>query len=146
MRPTSLFTAAVLAAAAFAAPLSALTDDEARHLLVRTGFNASPAEIQALLPLDRAGAVDAILQGTYDTAPLAPPEWCANPLADYLQQRKKDWDEANAKPEGPERDKATNGLRDIDYKRGAELKRWWYRVMIATPSPLSERMTLFWHN
>jgi uncharacterized protein (DUF1800 family) len=27
-----------------------------------------------------------------------------------------------------------------------ELRAWWLREMIETPSPLSERMTLFWHN
>src|SRR5205085_6764640 len=27
-----------------------------------------------------------------------------------------------------------------------ELRAWWLREMIATPSPLTERMTLFWHN
>jgi len=27
-----------------------------------------------------------------------------------------------------------------------QLKAWWYAEMIATPTPLTERMTLFWHN
>ena len=29
---------------------------------------------------------------------------------------------------------------------GLELRGWWLREMVATPSPLTERMTLFWHN
>jgi uncharacterized protein (DUF1800 family) len=31
-------------------------------------------------------------------------------------------------------------------KRYDELRAWWVQEMIVTPSPLSERMTLFWHN
>jgi uncharacterized protein (DUF1800 family) len=27
-----------------------------------------------------------------------------------------------------------------------ELSTWWYSEMLTTPSPLTERMTLFWHN
>jgi uncharacterized protein (DUF1800 family) len=29
---------------------------------------------------------------------------------------------------------------------GLELRGWWLEEMLATPSPLTERMTLFWHN
>ena len=29
---------------------------------------------------------------------------------------------------------------------GLDLRGWWLREMVATPSPLTERMTLFWHN
>ena len=31
-------------------------------------------------------------------------------------------------------------------QKGQELKTWWFKEMIMTPSPLTERMTLFWHN
>jgi uncharacterized protein (DUF1800 family) len=31
-------------------------------------------------------------------------------------------------------------------RMGLELRGWWLREMVATPSPLTERMTLFWHN
>jgi uncharacterized protein (DUF1800 family) len=27
-----------------------------------------------------------------------------------------------------------------------DLKGWWYQELLTTPSPLTERMTLFWHN
>ncbi len=138
---------ACAAAATLLAPtLAALTTDESRHFLARTGFGGTPAEIAALEPLDREQAVDWVLKGTYDTAPLAVPGWCATPFSQYLKERDAQWKEAYAKPEGKERDAATNALRDIDTKRGRELKRWWYQVMIASPSPLSERLTLFWHN
>jgi uncharacterized protein (DUF1800 family) len=31
-------------------------------------------------------------------------------------------------------------------REGLELRGWWVREMLVTPSPLTERMTLFWHN
>jgi uncharacterized protein (DUF1800 family) len=31
-------------------------------------------------------------------------------------------------------------------REGLELRAWWVQEMLATPSPLTERMTLFWHN
>ena len=31
-------------------------------------------------------------------------------------------------------------------ERAFELREWWFREMLSTPSPLSEKMTLFWHN
>ncbi len=39
--------------------------------------------------------------------------------------------------------------RDEQRLRGQRyelLRAWWVREMLATPSPLTERMTLFWHN
>ena len=31
-------------------------------------------------------------------------------------------------------------------RNGLELRAWWVQEMLVTPSPLTERMTLFWHN
>src|SRR5450432_4935955 len=31
-------------------------------------------------------------------------------------------------------------------REGLDLRGWWVEEMLATPSPLTERMTLFWHN
>lgn len=31
-------------------------------------------------------------------------------------------------------------------RMGLALRGWWLREMVTTPSPLTERMTLFWHN
>ncbi|MBA3686803.1 MAG: DUF1800 domain-containing protein, partial [Planctomycetes bacterium] len=75
------------------------------------------------------------------------PEWCAIPFTDYLAQRKKDHDAAYALPrDSEERRKAEEVNRQRDYARGRELKGWWYREMLATDSPLTERMVLMWHN
>ena len=124
-----VFSATLLAASAVAA----LTPDEARHLLNRTGFGATQAEIAELAPLDRAAAVDRLLSRTR-TAPLVPPpaflarDW--PPYRDMPAMTQED------------RDKFLNARRE----ELQQLKGWWYAEMIATPSPLTERMTLFWHN
>ncbi len=127
--------------------LPALERGEACHLLARTGFGATPAAVEALLPLTREQAVDAVLAGVRTTPVLPPPAWCRDPFPDYLAKRKQDRDAAYALPEGSEeRRKAEDALRQLDYAHGRELKGWWYREMLATDSPLTERMVLLWHN
>jgi uncharacterized protein (DUF1800 family) len=34
----------------------------------------------------------------------------------------------------------------VQVQHGIEMRAWWIGEMLATPSPLTERMTLFWHN
>ena len=49
--------------------------DDARHLLSRTSFGATPAEIQALASLDYATAVDRLLTKTHPQALTSGPDW-----------------------------------------------------------------------
>ena len=51
-----------LCGTAFAAPTT-LSFDDARHLLVRTGFGASPSEIERLVGQSADAAIDDILNG-----------------------------------------------------------------------------------
>jgi uncharacterized protein (DUF1800 family) len=37
-------------------------------------------------------------------------------------------------------------FRQQQVREGLELRGWWVGEMLSTPSPLTERMTLFWHN
>jgi len=139
MRP---FIVLVLAAAA---GLSALDEDEARHLLARTGFGASPEALTALLPLTRAQAVEAVIYTSRCSPVLLPPDWCRPTLADAWQTRQKEWKDSEYL--APElRQKRQDELRAKDYRQGSDVKAWWYSEMIATTSPLTERMVLFWHN
>lgn len=110
-----------------------LTTEESRHLLTRTGFGASPQEIADLQPLTREQAVDKII-GSLRTEPLSPPPAFINqPLPDYF------WDKGKASPEA----EAFGIARDHEIY---QLRAWWLDQMISTPSPLTERMVLFWHN
>jgi uncharacterized protein (DUF1800 family) len=115
----ALFVPLILALAAFPAvrPAAALTGDEARHLAARTGFGPTAAEIGALLPLTRAQAVDTLLDGLRTTPFVPPPDW------------------VNGSPVDPDNDIHKQALPGI-----------WYGEMAVTPSPLTERLVLFWHN
>lgn len=114
-------------------PAFALAPEDARHLLVRTGFGASAAEIAELSQLDRAAAVDRLLSRTRTTPIVPPPAFLA-----------RDWPPYRDMPSmtQEDRDRFINARRE----ELQILKGWWYAEMIATPSPLTERMTLFWHN
>ena len=106
--------------------------EEARHLLVRTGFEARIADIDSLAPLTREAAVERILAGTRTSARTPFPEG----TLDWVAPRR-------FREAGPEERKR---LRQELVERGLALKAWWIGEMLATDSPLTERMTLFWHN
>jgi uncharacterized protein (DUF1800 family) len=112
---------------------SALSAEDARHLLVRTGFGATPAEIAELAPLDRAASVDRLL-ARMQREPLLP-----RPA--FLAQKWPPYRDVPSMQE-EQRQPFIQARRD----ELQQLKSWWYAEMIATPTPLTERMTLFWHN
>ncbi len=114
-----------------AAPAAALSAAEARHLLVRSGTAATPAEIDALIPLSREAAVETILESAADAAATPPPAWIEN------------WVPPRMKELSPEERKL---VRRLNRERGLELRAWWMREMVTTPTPITEVMTLFWHN
>jgi uncharacterized protein (DUF1800 family) len=105
----------------------------ARHLLNRTGFGATDAEIRELAPMSRTQAVDRLLAGTRTEAAQMPPAFTAQPFTPYYKFR-----EMSAEQRMAEQRRLV--------EQGVELRAWWLREMLLTPSPLSERMTLFWHN
>ncbi|HEY2627688.1 MAG TPA: DUF1800 family protein, partial [Usitatibacter sp.] len=129
-----LFAAAMLlAAASLGAAAEPIGYDGARHLLNRTGFGATDAEIWKYAPLDRATAVDRILAGAQREASLRPPEFVDEPFQPYYKFGQMSAEERMA------------AQRHL-VAQGFELRAWWLHEMILTPSPLTERMTLFWHN
>jgi len=129
------------------ARLGALDQGEARHLLARTGFGGTPAEISALLPLTREQAVDALIASTHPAARTPPPEFCVEQdLPGYLHQVKDEYDAADRLGDKVEREKKKRELGARKERWGHELKAWWMREMVTTDSPLTERMTLLWHN
>lgn len=70
----SLFAATAVSAAA-------LDRDEARHLLLRTGYSPTPAEIDVLLPLSREQAVDQLLASIRMVARTDAPAWAKDSAA-----------------------------------------------------------------
>jgi uncharacterized protein (DUF1800 family) len=120
----------ILASVAHAAPIGY---DGARHLLNRTGFGATDAEVRELAPLERGPAVERLLSSARREASVQPPAFVDDPFEPYYRMRQLGAEE-----------------RMVAQRRligqGFELRAWWLREMLDTPSPLTERMTLFWHN
>ena len=112
---------------------SGITFEEARHLLARTGFGGNWEQIQDLSSQDYAQAVAAVLNQTRKKPLTPPPEWVREPLMSRKQIKQLS---------KAERQK----LRKQWRRRSVELKAWWFREMVQTDAPISEQMTLFWHN
>jgi uncharacterized protein (DUF1800 family) len=114
----SLLCSALLA---WSVAAGAISYDEARHLLVRTGFEATPAAIARFKPLRYEHAVDRLLKESRTDATTPPPAWVSGPfIATALSAAERQ-------------------------QHAGELKGWWVRELRTTGSPLTERMTLFWH-
>ena len=129
MRFFAVAASILLPVAALAAPIGY---DGSRHLLSRVGFGATDAEIRSLAKLERAEAVERILDGARREASLKPPAFVDAPYTPFVRL---------AQLPAEERRREQRRLLDEAFA----LREWWLREMLATPSPITERMTLFWH-
>ncbi len=130
---TACWLAAGTAGAALAqgAP-AALDEAQARHLLVRTGFAPTQAEVNALVGQSARRAVSELVARAQAARPLHPaPAFTQEPPAPPPAR-------AGSREE-------QQAARLQQFREGLTLKAWWLREMIDTPTPLAERMTLFWH-
>ena len=106
--------------------------EEARHLLNRTGFDAQLREVDEFARLSRRDAVERLLAGVHTEARTPAPAWA------------KEWtDPRHIRRMGEEERRA---FVRVQIEHALELKGWWLTEMLTTASPLTERMTLFWHN
>ncbi|MBV7410691.1 DUF1800 family protein [Maritimibacter sp. DP1N21-5] len=134
--------------------------DFAGHLLERAGFGGTPEEIDRLAAMTPEAAVEAMLTGS-DTSALPafdpsgvwdeslkdfPP---SRPAATELAERTGEAMGVKVKPGGarplqPVTDRFFYWLRAtlLETRR---LGFWWMNRMVASPHPLEEKMTLFWH-
>jgi uncharacterized protein (DUF1800 family) len=124
---------------AFAA--SAMGFDDARHLLSRTTFGGTPAEIQALEPVDFAQAVDRLLTRSHAQTATPAPGWVNEGFVALREKRRQ----AQALKTGAD-GKVVNPAGQMVREQGLELRDWWVEEMLVTDQPLVEKMTLFWHN
>jgi len=110
-----------------------LSFEDARHLLARTGFGGSPTEIDRVATMDREVAVDYLFEGITERAVTSPPQEVLS---------------AMPPPQGMKgmTDEQKKTFRQERNDEALALKGWWYQELLSTPSPLTERMTLFWHD
>ncbi len=111
----------------------ALGSDRARLLLTRASFAPNLEEVARIAPLTHAQAVDQLLAETRTAAATPAPAWIDDRLVTPRELRAMSDDERKL-------------VRRTQIRNGLELRGWWLREMINTPSPLTERMTLVWHN
>ncbi len=116
-----------------AKPSEKLTADDARHLLNRTGFAARQQEVDSYTGMTRQQAAEKIVGATRDVATTSPPKWINEPIVPASKLR-------DMSPEDREAE------RKLNVERAFDLREWWFREMLVTSSPLTEKMTLFWHN
>jgi uncharacterized protein (DUF1800 family) len=107
--------------------------DDARHLLNRTSFAAGPADIEFFAGLTREQAIDRLLSWAGKPAVIPPPAWIEEPFQSLRRFR------------GMSPEDRKIALREL-FQQFFELKSWWLTEMLVTSSPLTEKMTLFWHN
>ncbi|SFB95426.1 Uncharacterized conserved protein, DUF1800 family [Polaromonas sp. OV174] len=107
--------------------------DQARYFLTRTGFSPDQAEVDALTGRPSRQAISELIRQAKAAKPVYPaPTFVAQPPpVPYRSLKSKEEQQA---------------WRQQQLLEGLELKTWWMREMIASPTPLQERMTLFWHN
>ena len=136
--------------------------DRAAHLIERAGFGGTPGEIDRLASMTPQQAVDYLVeyerivddQEPFDQSdiwdpgmdPFAPSRAAAVRIG---RERGEALGE-QVLPEGSQRrlqpvvNKFFYGLRANSYET-QRLGLWWANRMLATPRPLEEKLTLFWH-
>lgn len=108
-----------------------LTIQESGHILNKTGFSPNTKEAQKFLDLSFEKSIDKIInESNIETETDYP-----KTNKDYLRIKIKDLSQQEKK------------IYQAKFRNEAFLlKEWWYQEMIKTDSPLTERMTMFWHN
>lgn len=133
MRRLGLVAFCALSLAACATSQAPLTADDARHLSLRAEFGESPADLNRFAGLNRGEAIARILATSRTEAVTPAPGWVADSRDGYDRVGKMDASERAAWD------------RKIS-SEGSVLKAWWFEELLTTPSPITERMVMFWHN
>jgi len=128
-----------------------LDRDRATHLLVRTGFSATDAELAPLVGKTRDEAIAQLLAGMRTDPFTLPPKTASSLLAFDAPQ---DIDKAAlARELAQEIGADPNDLGVVGREllarlmhRSESLKAWWVSELVATPSPLTERVVLLLSN
>ena len=119
-----------------------LSAEDARHLLIRTGYDASPAQVQRIESMTRNQAVQSIVdRASRDVRRLsaAPPTWARMSHDIVPRPLVRGLPPAQAE------------LNRVAYQkelssRGLQLKEWEVEELVRSPDPFAEKMVLFWHN
>lgn len=129
---------------------AAWTREAAAHLLNRAGYGGTPSDIAGLRGMGREKAVDSLIDGPDDSAHFPPPDW-TRPEAqlaqarEFMETRRSIGQMAEGEDREQKRRQTVQMAQRRQREQAFELIGWWFRRMSATPWPLREKMTLFWH-
>jgi uncharacterized protein (DUF1800 family) len=118
---------------------------QAAHLLRRAGFGGSPADVERFAAISARDAVDSLVRFADTSALPARPALVDPPVPPRGLYR--------GFAQGMAADQMTVDARKAFQMANNQTRRqnliamqqWWIGRMIATPAPLQEKMTLFWH-
>jgi uncharacterized protein (DUF1800 family) len=112
----------------------------AAHLLNRAAFGGTPEEIEAARAKGLAKTVRELFDASATSTNPPAPAW-AQPrnLRDIRMAIREEKNEPGGRKEKRREFRMMEGENILD------LRRWWLSLMMTTPAPLMEKMTLFWH-
>jgi uncharacterized protein (DUF1800 family) len=111
--------------------------NHAAHLLVRTGFGATPEQVNAASVKPMEEVLDGILTSANA---VEPPAWVAPGI-----EKKPNFKKRQKGLSDEEKREMRRTLRQEHNAQKREMTGWWVNRMISSPSPLQEKMVLFWH-
>ncbi|MEA2665959.1 MAG: hypothetical protein QOI11_2903, partial [Candidatus Eremiobacteraeota bacterium] len=114
----------------------------AAHLLRRAGFGGAPADVDRLAALPVGAAVESLVRFP-DTSRLAGGPDLVTPPAPRQRRQMRAMLGDNPTPE--QLAQVRKQLGQVRRQNLIALQSWWLGRMIASPAPLQEKMTLFWH-
>ena len=106
--------------------------EEVAYVLRKVGFDPAPPEVSPWIGKNRNELIQFLL-GNLGTDPvLDAPEWT---LSQPRYWGHRDWPETRR-----------SAFRSSRRQEVGELRQWWIKQMLATPSPFGERLVLMWEN
>ncbi len=111
----------------------ALSEADARHLLLRTGIGVAPGDLIRFTGMSRSNAINQIIDGMSPSPAVPMPSWTQDPVPHYFANNDFDADERQR----------FRRERDAEF---SQLRQWWVLNILQTESPQTERMVLFWHD
>lgn len=111
----------------------ALSVDESKHLLNRTSFSYTQADLKLFQGFSKKEAVSFLIHSAKDTKTLAVPQDLKEISLPLKNRKSLSRDEKKV-------------LRKARVQKMKELQMWWYEMMLQPQHAFREKMTLFWHN
>jgi len=111
----------------------ALSQEESKHLLNRTSFSYSQADLKLFQSFSKKEAISFLLNSAKDTKTLVVPQDLKEISLPVKNRKSLSREERKV-------------LRKARVKKMKELQMWWYQMMLSPQHAFREKMTLFWHN